>query len=151
MTPETAGPAAQIGPDGEIIRPMRSGSSRPSDSGEGFSLIEALVGLTLIAVALLLSMSLLAQQPGVERRLAAHHEALLAAKSQLESLRSSLVLPADGELVGLPAAEAAAGLRMWIDVEARPERSLYEVELLIRYAVGAKSYDLRLRSMIFTP
>lgn len=124
----------------------------PFDSGGGFSLLEALVGLTLIGVALLLSMSLLAAQGGVERRLAAHHEVLLAMRSELESLRSSLVLPEDGELdVGSRPASAAGNLRMWVDIEARPERSLYEVELLSRYAVGAKTYELKLRSMIFTP
>ena len=126
---------------------------RESVSLAGFSLIEALVGLTLIGVALLLSMALLAQQPGVERRLAAHHEALLAMKSELEGLRSALVLPADGELdpAGRPPPASAESLRIWVDVEARPEPSLYEVEVLSRYAVGGKTYELKLRSMIFTP
>lgn len=133
---------------------MRAGSSKPLDSRDGFSLLEALVGLALIGVALLLSMSLLAQQPGIERRLAAHHEALLALRSQLESLRSAPALPKDGELdlTGfLPSPAAAENLRMWVDVEKRPERSLYEVELLARYAVAGKTYELKLRSMTFTP
>jgi Tfp pilus assembly protein PilV len=121
----------------------------------GFSLVEAAIGLVLIGAALLLTMALMAQQPWIERRLAAHHEALRAMETQLEQLRSDLVLPADGELDAsvMPRSipPAAEGLRMWIEVDKQPQRSLYEVRLTARYSVGSQPFELTLESMVFTP
>lgn len=124
-------------------------------SNHGFTLLEALFGLLLIGVAMLLTMALIAEQPRIERRLAAHREALRLLEMELERLRSGPAVPADGELdlTGLPrsAPPAALGLRIFADAEALPERSLYEIELTARYLVGGRTYEQRLRSMIWTP
>lgn len=124
-------------------------------SAAGFSLVEAAIGLTLIGIAMLLTMALMAQQPWIERRLAAHHETLRLMESQLEQLRSGDALPAEGELdVGaLPRSTppGARDLRMWFEVEALPERSLYEVRLTARYFVGDQVFETSLESMIFVP
>lgn len=121
----------------------------------GFSLVEAAIGLMLIGVALLLTMALMAQQPWIERRLAAHHETLGLMEMVLEQSRSGGALPDDGELdlSGMPRSTppAARDLRMWIVVDALPERSLYEVRLTVRYAVGDQSFEAGLESMIFSP
>ena len=115
----------------------------------GFSLIEALVGLTLIGLTLLVTMSLLAQQPRIEHRLKAHHEVLRMMESQLERLRSDLVRPVKGEEAELT--EPPWALRMeWSEVEIQGPK-LYEVELLARYRVREKAYEMRIRTMIFNP
>lgn len=124
-------------------------------SARGFSLVEALIGLTLMGVAMLLTMALMAQQPWIERRLAAHQEALRLMESQIEQLRSGGALPRDGEIdvSTLPRSSppGARDLRMWIEVEALPERSLYDLRLTARYSVGERVYETGLDSMIFAP
>lgn len=136
-----------------MISGVMSRLRRPSQAG--FSLVEAVIGLMLIGVALLLTMALMAQQPGIERRLAAHVEALGLIEAQLEQLRAGAALPADGELdvSGMPRSSppAAPGLRMWIEVDKLPERSLYEVRLTARYSVAGQPFELALESMFFTP
>lgn len=117
----------------------------------GFSLIEAAAGLVLIGVAMLLTMALMAQQPRIERRLAAHLEALRLMEAQLEQVRASGDLPSDGELDVSGMSPAAPDLRMWIEVDALPERSLYEVRLTARYSVFGRPFELDLESMTFTP
>lgn len=104
---------------------------------------------------MLLTMALMAEQPRIERRLAAHQEALRLLEMELERLRSGPAVPADGEvdLAGLPrfSPPAALGLRIFADAEPLPERSLYEVELTARYFAGGRGHEQRLRSMIWTP
>ncbi len=125
-------------------------SRRPS---AGFTLIEALIGLSLIGVAMLLTMSLMAQQPAIERRLDAHHEALRLMEMELELLRSAVAVPQDGaiDLTGLPqpARPAAGHLQMWADVEALPGRNLYQLQLKTTYIVDGQLFDQTLETMIF--
>jgi len=121
----------------------------------GFSLVEAAIGLALIGVALLLTVALMAQQPWIERRLAAHQDALGVMDAVLEELRSGVALPGDGELdlTGMPRSTppAAQGLRIWIVVDKQPERRLYDVRLTARYAVGDQFFETVLESMVFSP
>lgn len=124
----------------------------------GFSLLEALVGLTIIAVAILLTMSLLAQQPAVELRIAAHQETLRLMEMEMEILRSEARRTGGGEpedgprdLSGLPPPTPERDLRMWVEMSRRPERSLYEIKLKARYFVQEKIYERTLRSLVFTP
>ena len=151
-------------------RATRAFRRRPQD---GLSLIEAAVALLLMGVAMLLTMALMAQEPVIERRLAAHHEALRLMEVQLEVLRSAAAVPAAGEIdlselvrstvVPPPVVvgdvsellhsqpPAAQDLRMWAEVEALPERSLYQVTLKTRYFVGNQPFEQSLESMIWTP
>ena len=66
---------------------------------------------------------------------------------------SSGVVPAAGELdlsaMDLPG--AAVGLRVSIEVEARPERQLRRVVLRARYSAVGGSWERTLETMFFTP
>jgi prepilin-type N-terminal cleavage/methylation domain-containing protein len=63
------------------------GSGRSS----GFTLIEALVALTLLGVALLLGMQLLIQTPRIIRRIDAERQAFRALEATLEGVRAGNV------------------------------------------------------------
>lgn len=122
---------------------------------DGFTLIEALVGLTLIGIVMLLTMSLLAIQPGIERRIASHRDALQSLEMELEQIRSTLVLPEDGELdiseLPRPSPAAAEALQIFVDVKSMPGRNLYQVKLTALYFVGERPYEQVLESMVFAP
>ena len=131
------------------------GWSRAKSRGRGMSLLEVLVALTLMAFAMLFTMALMAQEPGIERRLDAHREAVRTMETLLETLRSSGVVPAEGELdlsgIARPSRAAAEDLRIWIEVEARPERQLRHVTLRARYSAVGGAWERTLETMFFTP
>ena len=63
------------------------GPGRPS----GFTLIEALVALTILGVALLLGMQLLIQTPRIIRRIDAERQAFRALEATLEGVRAGVI------------------------------------------------------------
>jgi prepilin-type N-terminal cleavage/methylation domain-containing protein len=63
------------------------GPGRPN----GFTLIEALVALTILGVALLLGMQLLIQTPRIIRRVDAERQAFRALEATLEGLRAGVI------------------------------------------------------------
>jgi prepilin-type N-terminal cleavage/methylation domain-containing protein len=63
------------------------GPGRPS----GFTLIEALVALTLLGVALLLGMQLLIQTPRIIHRIDAERQAFRALEATLEGVRAGVI------------------------------------------------------------
>lgn len=120
----------------------------------GASLLEALVALTIMAVAILWTMILLVEAPRIERRLEAHREATRLMEAELEAIRSGPLLPDDGEeidLAALPAVTASQDLRMWAQVATEPGRSLRRLTLKVRYTVGGKQYDRQLETLVFVP
>ena len=122
----------------------------------GFSLIEALVALVILAMVLLATMSLLAQEPFVERRLEAHSEVLEVLDTLHEAIRAGMRLPLglkryDWQLLYDPprTLTTADNLTVWTEVEALSPAGLYKVTLRARYSVGAKSYDRVVETMIW--
>ena len=63
--------------------------NRPGE--RGFTLVEVLVALALLAVVLLTSLALLAQEPRIDRRLQARQEAARAVEGVLEAIRAGVV------------------------------------------------------------
>ena len=124
----------------------------------GFSLIEALVALSLLGVALLYSMALVAQEPLVERRLAAHAEAYSVLDTLHEAIRAGMALPdRPGRLDWRelydppPELRAARELAVWSEVETLSPPGLFRVTLRARYFVGERSFDRTLETMIWRP
>jgi prepilin-type N-terminal cleavage/methylation domain-containing protein len=124
----------------------------------GFSLLEVLVALTLLGVALLFSMSLIAQEPQIERRLAAHAEVLEVLDALHEAIRAGMSLPLEPERLDWqelydPPFElrAARNLTVWSEVESLRPEGLYRVTLKARYSVGPVSFDRTLETMIWRP
>lgn len=126
--------------------------------GSGFSLIETLVALTLLGLALLFTMSLLAQEPRIERRLRAHSEALGVLDAVHEAIRAGAALPPGSERFDWqalydppPALEAAENLALWTEVDRRSPAGLYRVTLRARYFVGPRSFDRTLETLVWRP
>ena len=118
----------------------------------GTSLIETLVALSLLGVALLLTMALLVQEPAARARLDAHGEALLLLDRELESARAGLWVPAVGEQTLEVELSEDSTLDL-IEVKAlrkeRPRRGLAELTLTARYRVGGGVFERELKTMLF--
>ncbi len=122
--------------------------TRPARSSAGFTLLESLVALVLIGVILLLTLSLMAQEPQIQRRLDAHVEVLDILEGAHESLRAGRPILQGRQIFDWRAFEPTGGLRfaqdlqMWI--EAFPYGTvdgLFQVHLRARYAVGRQTFD----------
>ncbi len=130
----------------------------PTPRAAGFSLLEVLVALTLLGMALLFSMSLIAQEPQIQRRLAAHGEALSVLDTLHEAIRDGMSLPLAPQRLdwqGLydpaPVLTAARDLTVWSEVETLAPEGLYRVTLRARYFVGTASFDHTLETLVWRP
>jgi prepilin-type N-terminal cleavage/methylation domain-containing protein len=125
-----------------------SGPDRPN----GFTLLEALVALTILGIALLLGMQLLIQTPRVVRRLDAERQAFRALEATLESLRASGGPVENEELsnfrtaAGTPAPEE---LTVSVEVEPASLPGLYHVTLTAHYTVLNVAYKKRLETLFW--
>lgn len=122
----------------------------------GFSLLEALVALVLIGLALLFTMSLLAQQPQIERRLTAHSEVLQVLGDLHETIRAGMRLSIGEQRLewqsiydAAPVLAAADNLVVWSTVERLEPEGLYRVQLKARYFVGHRTFDHVLETMVW--
>ena len=117
--------------------------SRPS----GFSTLEALFALAIVALALLLGLGLLAQQRHVLERLDARRAADRVIEETLEGLRSGAIpLPAPRTAEPLPPppedpgpSRSAAGLEVLVRVDPTGSPAdLYHVWVVARYQVAGR-------------
>ncbi len=125
------------------------GPGRPS----GFTLVEALIALTLLGVALLLGMQLLVEAPRIIRRIDAERQAFRALEATLESLRAGGgSFKEDQELKGFfTAAGTRAPLDLSVTVEAERAHlpGLFHVTLTARYTVLHVAYTKRLETLVW--
>ncbi len=136
------------------MRPRSAGHQPKVLCSSGFSLLEALVALTLMGIAMLMTMALLAEEPRIRQRLEAHREALRALEAVHENIRANSWVPEDGEEIDLstcPLASpsAAANLRVWADVESLAERNLYRVTLRASYIVRGQACQQSIETMVW--
>jgi prepilin-type N-terminal cleavage/methylation domain-containing protein len=120
----------------------------------GFTLIESLVALAVLAVALLLGMGLVLQLPGVVRRVDAHRQALRTMEAALEALRAGELPLASGRLVSStsPASSAGsstAGLAVWIEVQPVSPPGLHEVLVRARYPAAGKIVERQVATLVY--
>ncbi len=121
----------------------------------GFSLIETLVALALIGVILLLAMGLLAQEPGLGRRLAAQEEVLGILDTAHEAIRAGHVLPADSapfpwhQLYDTSAAPAVDGLELWTEVVPHTVVGLDRVTLRARWTVDGLAFERTVHTLVW--
>jgi prepilin-type N-terminal cleavage/methylation domain-containing protein len=118
----------------------------------GFSLIEALVALAILALALLLGLGLIFQQKRTILRLQARSEADAALSEALERLRSGSLPPSSGPVPVTVAAEAARDLAVVMLVTpAEPPADLYLGRLLVRYTVAGEPEARTVETMFWRP
>ncbi len=130
------------------------------EAGSGFSIVEALFALAIVALALLLGLGLLAQQRRILERLDARRAAGRVIEETLEALRSGAVpLPAarGASHVPLPPEEpgslgAATGLDVLVRVAlAEPPADLYHVWVTARYEVAGRPVVRTVETEIWRP
>ena len=120
---------------------------------DGFTLVEVLVALWILAVALLAGVALVLQQPRVVKRLDAERQAVRAMEWTLESMRAGVVPLASEDLesfvnstvVGAPAPD----LKVAVDVSPGPIAGLYDVSVVARYTVLGQRRQRHMRTMIW--
>jgi prepilin-type N-terminal cleavage/methylation domain-containing protein len=139
------------------IGPVRSLPSGPSSAGpRGFSLVETLVALALVAVALLVTVGLFTQAARAERRLAAHRQAQATVETVLELVRAGAIPLAPlewgwDELEGAPLLDPPVRARLQVEVEGTEVPDLYRVAVLLRYPVRGFLQERRLESLVWRP
>ena len=126
------------------------GPGRPG----GFTLIEALVALTILGVALLLGMQLLIQTPRIIRRVDAERQAFRALEATLESVRAGGIDLKDQELMRFRTAagtRAPSDLKVFIEVEPANLPGLCHVTLTASYSVLNVGQKKQLETLVRRP
>jgi prepilin-type N-terminal cleavage/methylation domain-containing protein len=127
-------------------------SNVPSE--RGFSLIETLVALVLIAIALLLGMGFLLQQPRVVKRIDAERAAMRAMEATMESIRAGTVPLASEQLEGFFTAPGEVGppdLKVQVTVTPTLPAGLYEIRLRASYSVLGSHLAKQIDSLVWQP
>ena len=130
---------------------MDRSAQGPGDP-RGFSLVEALVALAILALALLLGLGLIFQQKRTILRLEARAEADAALGEALERLRAGSLPPVSGPVpVTVPAGAAEGLVVMVLITPAEPPADLYRGRLLVRYTVAGDSETRAVETMLWRP
>lgn len=127
-------------------------SRLPSRAGRpnGFTLIEALISLTVLGIALLLGLALVLQLPRDVRRLDAERQAMRALESTLEAMRAGVLPVQNSELAGFitsAGAPAARDLGITVVVTPTARPGLYQVSLTAHYSVLNSQHKKRIDSL----
>ncbi len=130
---------------------------RDRRTGSGFGLIEAIIALSLLGVALLLSASLLATLPREINRLEARREATRALGAVLESLRAGEIPATTGrvapELYNWVQANpaAASDLLLWVTTEPTASPGRFNVRVRARYTVEHRQVERQIETEVWRP
>ncbi len=128
---------------------------RAQPDRSGFTLIEALVALSILSLILLLGYAFMMRQPRAIAGLEAGDEAMRALESSLETLRSGVLELEPGMLppvVAYPPPTRTRDLVVVLsEVVAADAPDLWAVTLEARYRTGRRIRVRRLESLIWRP
>ncbi len=127
-----------------------------TSAARGFTLLETLIALSLLAVAMLLTLSLIYQEHMALGRLTAHEQAFRALEQTLEAIRAGRTVPLGKELVDsgwflLPEDLALADLQIWSERQEESATGLYRLTLTARYWAGRRWYTRSLETLVWYP
>ena len=123
-------------------------------SNSGFTLIETLIALTLVLLALTMSLAFLAQQPRLVARLEAQALADQALEASLETLRAGGLVLETGPaqwLVPAPVQLDAGTLAVELEVLDGGIANLYEVTLWARYSLEGQPRSRHVTTKAWRP
>lgn len=125
--------------------------ARPGSTA-GFSLVEALVGLALLALVLTSSLAVTYRLPRELERLEARKQANRAAESVLESVRAGAVpmVPGRRPWPG-GVAPPERNLQAWIEIATTGTPSLYQVVVEVEYEVLGESRTSAVETLAWRP
>jgi type II secretory pathway pseudopilin PulG len=130
--------------------------SRSKRATVAFSLLEALIALTILGVVMLATGLALQHALAFERRVKAHHAVLRALEAEHEALRAGIAFSlGDHELVPTLAPTSDTGIsdfRLRLQAEQSSAfLGLYELELEARYELNQQSFTRKLELRVFRP
>ncbi len=133
----------------------RPGAPCPRRGAAGFSLIETLVALAVLALVLLAGIAAVTGHRRALVRLAAEREATAAVGAVLEGVRAGAVaLAPDQGPAALPppvAGGRARGLRLWVETRETPEHGLWEVEVRASYLAAGAPRWRSVKTLVWRP
>jgi len=119
----------------------------------GFTLIEVIVGLALLAIATLVGLAAVQQAQLSVERLDARHRALIEIEAALEAARVG-TLPLAPGVVG-PSLDVTAGrergLLVFLKVEPSGTPNLYRVAATARWSLRGRPQESTVLSMVYRP
>ncbi len=121
---------------------------------QGFSLIEATVGLALITAILLSGMTLLVIQPRLTDRARASEEAMRAIEAALETVRAQQLPLESGQLlpgVTYPTTNPNRDMRLTLDVQPTATPQLLQLEIVATYLTSGRPGTRRLTTLAWRP
>lgn len=140
----------------ELIMDHRRILDRTAGGTPGFSLVETLVALAVVAVAVVMLAAIVGHEPRALRRIEAHREAYSVLERAIESVRAGS-LPVAG-LDGLdptpwlPPRPAAKDLRLEAVTSQYPGRSgLTRIHLTVHYEATGGSFARSLETLHWRP
>lgn len=135
--------------------PYAGGGPRRRCGAAGFTLIETLVALAVLALVLLAGVALLANHRRALVRLAAEREATAAVGAVLEGIRAGAVplTPDEGPVALAPpfAGVRARGLRLWVETREAGEPGLWEVEVRAGYLAAGAPRRRSMKTLVWRP
>jgi prepilin-type N-terminal cleavage/methylation domain-containing protein len=124
---------------------------RVRQTRSGFTLIESLLALALVAVGLLLAVGIQMQQPLALERLRARQDVTRALEATLESIRAGVLPLADGVVPAGFYGVSAPELVMRIRVEATATGDLFQVTCEATYSLRGRPRRASLASLVWAP
>ncbi len=117
----------------------------------GFTLIESLVALALVAVGLLLAVGIQMQQPRALERLRARQEATRALEATLEAVRAGALPLADGAVPAALLGDSARSLSVRLRVAPTATADLWQVTCEASCVALGRVERRSLTSLVWAP